>query len=134
MKFGIISVVMIILFSSLAMAEEKPFKTIDAAKLEEMQKSDSGMVLIDSRSSKYFDGEVIQGAVNLPASDTNADSLAKIASVKSTTIVFYCQNTACPASELAAYKAAAAGYKSLYKYPGGIEDWKNRKLPVTKIN
>lgn len=134
-KLGILLVLAIGLFSPTADATEKhPYKTISADELAEMQKNGTKLVIIDSRGGKYFDGEVIKGAVHLAVTDTDVDNLAKTVPAKDSNIVFYCQNTACPASELSAYKAAAAGYTNLYKYPGGIEEWKQKGLPTAKIN
>ncbi len=111
---------------------EAPYKVITAEELKAMQEKSSSLLVIDSRGGKHFDGEMIKGAVNLPVKETNAESLAKLASDKKTDIVFYCTNTECPASKLAAYKVHAAGYTSLYKYPGGIEDWKSKGFPTVK--
>lgn len=113
--------------------DKHPYKEIDAAALVEMKK-DKSVIVVDARGGKYFDGEVIEGAVNLSVQDTSSDSLAKIIPSKDTKVVFYCTNTSCQASALSAHKAADAGYKEIYKYPGGIEDWKVKGLPVAKIN
>lgn len=107
---------------------------IDAEKLKEMQASEEKIVIIDSRGGKYFDGEVIEGAKQLSAGDTDEAGLEKLGvESKDTKIVFYCTNVNCPASAKAAAKAASLGYTNLYKYPGGIEDWKEKGLPTTKL-
>lgn len=110
-----------------------PFKMINAEELQKLQAEEKNLVIIDARGGKYFDGTVIEGAVNIPADQTTAESLAKVASDKGTPLVFYCTNTACHASELSAYKAAEAGYTKLYKYPDGIEDWVKKGLKTAKI-
>jgi len=115
-------------------SDGKPYKEITAEQLKEMQKNNDSLVLIDSRGGKYFNGEVIAGAVHLSVKDTNAETLGKIVASKGADIVFYCTNTACQASALSAYKAAYAGYASLYKYSGGIEEWKEKGLPTATVN
>ncbi len=112
--------------------KENPFKEVTAEDIVKMKKDTKNLVIVDARGGKDFDGVMIEGAVNLPADKADAKSFAKIAPVKDVPIVFYCQSTKCPASELEAYKAHENGYTKLYHYAGGIEDWKAKKLSVTK--
>lgn len=112
---------------------DDPYKEITAEQLLKMQKTGS-VVVIDSRGGKYFDGEIIAGATHLSVKDTNEETLEKAVPSKNSGVVFYCTNTACQASALSAYKAANAGYTSLYKYSGGIEEWKERGFPTVRIN
>jgi len=107
--------------------------SISAEELVKMQADTKNLVVIDARGGKYFDGTVIKGAINLPVTDVTEESLSKIIATKDTPAVFYCTNTACPASSLAAYKAKDEGYSKLYKYEGGIEEWISKKLPTEKI-
>ena len=125
------AIALIALFSSHAQAA--PYKEIAADDLVKMKQENKELVVIDSRSGDWFDGVVIDGATQLATSDTNEESLAKLAPNKSQAVVFYCTNEQCPASAKAAHKAAEIGYNNLYKYPGGIEDWKKRGLPTITV-
>lgn len=109
------------------------YKTITAEELQTLIKETKDLVIIDSRGGKWFDGEVIAGAKNLPADKTNAKSLAKLIKTKTTPVVFYCSSTECLASAAAAHAAQKAGYKNLYKFPGGIAEWKEKGLPTAKL-
>jgi rhodanese-related sulfurtransferase len=62
---------------------------------------------------------VIPGAVLL----TDMDSLDKLPADKATSLVFYCANPACGASEYAAAKAMTAGYTHVKVLPEGIAGW-----------
>jgi rhodanese-related sulfurtransferase len=108
-----------------------PYKIITADELIQMKKDNKELVIIDSRSGDWFDGVMIEGATQLGAADTNAETLAKLAPKKDQAIVFYCQNLDCPASAKAAHKAAELGYTNLFKYPEGIEAWKKLGLPTS---
>lgn len=110
-----------------------PYKEINADDLQKMKKDIPSLVIVDSRGGDWFDGTVIEGATQLATSDTNEDSLAKLAPKKDQAVVFYCTNEQCPASAKAAHKAADIGYTNLFKYPGGIEDWKKRGLPTITV-
>ena len=127
---------LVITVSSVAWATapaDHPYTEIDAKALQELRANTENLVVIDSRGGKYFDGTMIEGAVNLSAQDTTAESLASIVPTKDTPIVFYCTNTSCPASMKSAFKAREAGYTVLYKYPGGIEDWVSKGLPTISV-
>ncbi len=111
-----------------------PYKEVSAEELLEMLKNKPKLVVVDARGGKAFDNRVIRGAINLSVQSTDADSLAKIIPSKETEIVFYCSNNSCPASGLSAHKAAYLGYKHLYKYPGGFEEWEEKGFPVQELN
>lgn len=64
---------------------------------------------------------VIPGAVLL--SDSEAFSTSELPKDKSKTLVFYCANTHCSASEEAAARALTAGYKNVKVLPEGIAGW-----------
>lgn len=110
-----------------------PYKEIDAEELQKLKKETPELVIVDSRGGDWFDGTVIEGATQLAASDTNEETLTKLAPKKDQAVVFYCTNEQCPASAKAAHKAAEVGYSNLFKYPGGIDDWKKRGLPTVSL-
>ncbi len=117
-----------------AITKSAPYSSITAQDLQAMIEEKPELIIIDSRGENYFDGTLIKGAKALSAKETNEETLAALVPNKATPIVFYCTNVNCPASKIAAYKAEKAGYTSLYKYPGGIEEWQSLNLPVTHVN
>jgi rhodanese-related sulfurtransferase len=74
---------------------------------------------------------VIPGAVLL--SDSESFSTSELPKDKSKTLVFYCANTHCSASEEAAARALTAGYKNVKILPEGIAGWVNAGKQTTKI-
>jgi rhodanese-related sulfurtransferase len=62
---------------------------------------------------------VIPGAVLLP----DFESTEGLPADRSTSLVFYCTNTACSASHAAAEKALTAGYTRVKVLPEGIAGW-----------
>lgn len=109
-----------------------PYKEVSVSDLEKMMK-DGKVVVLDTRGGKWFDGEGIQGAKNLPADQITKENLAKVGVTENTPVAFYCTNEACPASKTAAHKAAELGFKNLYKLPVGIEGWKKAGKPTEKL-
>ncbi|MGH1402654.1 MAG: rhodanese-like domain-containing protein [Alphaproteobacteria bacterium] len=124
---------MLVFMPAFAIAGTNIYTEINADQLVEMQKSTEGLVVIDSRGGKWFDNQVIEGAVHLSADNTDEAHLSEVAPAKDTPIVFYCSNVNCPASKAAAHQAHDAGYTNLYKYPGGIDDWKEKGLPTVTV-
>ena len=108
------------------------YTKITADELQSMIKNEKNLHLFDARGGKYFDGVMIEGAKHFPANTVTAETLAQHIPSKDTPVVFYCMNVDCPAGELAARKAADAGYTEVYDYKGGIEEWKEKGLPITK--
>lgn len=107
------------------------YQEISAEELVQMQKEIANLKIIDSRSEEQVRSGMIKGAINLPVYDTDEEHLLAITSDKNTPIVFYCNNKACGASAIAASHAHKEGYKNLYKYSGGIEEWQTKGLAVS---
>jgi rhodanese-related sulfurtransferase len=49
---------------------------------------------------------------------------------KDAKLIFYCYNPLCGASELAADRARALGYRNVWRMPEGIEGWRAANRPV----
>jgi rhodanese-related sulfurtransferase len=125
--------VLVLVLSLSTKVSAAPYKEVTADELVKMKKDNKDLVIIDSRGGDWFDGTLIEGAQQLAAGDTNAESLAKLAPKKDQSIVFYCTNEECPASSKAAHKAAELGYSNLFKYKAGIDGWKKLGLPTTQL-
>jgi rhodanese-related sulfurtransferase len=131
-KFLFFAIVMLIgLINSPAFAADKTeIETITAETLKKMIDDKASFVLIDARRDKDYNEEHIISAINVSATDISSKTLAEVAPEVTTKLVFYCQNTKCQASHIAASKALGAGYKYLYEFSGGIEDWKKHGYPT----
>lgn len=73
---------------------------------------------------------VIPGAVLL--SDYETFAASELPADKAKTLVFYCANESCGASEEAAKKARLAGYTRVKVLPAGIAGWVNAGKSVDK--
>jgi rhodanese-related sulfurtransferase len=98
--------------------------------LEEAQTSAKQISFVDANSketrSKYG---VIPGAVLLTSFDAY-DTSKELPSSKDKKLVFYCANSKCGASKVAAKRAQAAGYTNVAVLPDGISGWKEKGAPV----
>ncbi len=94
---------------------------IDATELKKLV-DDKSAVILDARPGKYFDGNLIPGAKNIPYDAPEAELTAAIPS-KGALVVTYCTNTQCPASKWLAERLTKLGYTNVKEYHGGIADW-----------
>jgi rhodanese-related sulfurtransferase len=73
---------------------------------------------------------MVPGATKLSSYDKYA--MSELPADKNSTIIFYCYNTLCPASGLAADRAIDAGYKDVRVMKAGIVGWKEATEKVRK--
>lgn len=74
---------------------------------------------------------VIPGAVLL--SNNQSYSLSELPADKAKKLVFYCGGTMCRASDKAAARAAAAGYRDVNVLREGIKGWKSSGQPTDTL-
>lgn len=87
------------------------------------------LVLIETLGPKYYEDAHLPRAINIP--HTEVDALApEMLPDKSAQIVVYCSNRACQNSPQAARKLDALGYKNVYDYEEGKQDWVEAGLPT----
>ncbi|MGH1375378.1 MAG: rhodanese-like domain-containing protein [Alphaproteobacteria bacterium] len=111
-------------------ADTKIYTDISAEELVELQHNMPTLVILDVRGEEQIADGMIKGAINLPVYHFKADTLKNTVPTLESPIVLYCNDIYCSASALAASKAYKLGYTNLYKYPGGIADWKEKNLPL----
>jgi rhodanese-related sulfurtransferase len=102
--------------------------TIDGAKAKAM--FDKGVVFVDVRNDKDWNGGRIPGAVHLDLhKNFTADALAKHVK-KDQEVVMYCNGPSCMRSSEASEKAVGWGFTKVYYYRLGFPDWKAAGYPV----
>lgn len=110
----------------------KIYTEVSADEVKQMIDNKEKVVLIDANGASTYKKGHLEGAVNLTPKQITADSLAKVAPSKDTTLVFYCGGFSCPSSAKAAKAAHEAGYTNLKKFPGGLEEWEQKGYPLIK--
>jgi rhodanese-related sulfurtransferase len=72
-----------------------------------------------------FDHSHIPGSIHL-------DNIADVAAYLSLDeeIVVYCSNPACPSSFNAYWMLHKLGFRNLYRYAGGLEEWREAGYPL----
>ena len=106
-------------------------KEITGDQLKEWYDQKKPMVVLDARSKPYFDGTLLPNAKWVPH-DSSENEIMAAAPSKNSVIVVYCAGVDCPASGRLYDKLASMGYKTIYEYHEGLEDWLEKGYPTTK--
>ena len=90
------------------------------------------LIIVDARKTSDRMKGYIEGSIGLPDTKTNKKSLSRAVPNKMTPVVFYCNGEKCGRSVKSAKLAVSMGYKKVYWFRGGWEEWENKGLPVAK--
>ncbi|MDP1680617.1 MAG: rhodanese-like domain-containing protein [Burkholderiales bacterium] len=104
-------------------------KRVDAEAVIEVAGKLKNLVIVDSRIPDDRKIGYIEHSISLPDAKTNCKSLAKIIPGKSTPVLFYCNGVKCGRSVVATKIALKCGYKNIYWFRGGFEEWKSKEYP-----
>lgn len=91
-----------------------------------------GIQFIDARSPEEFSEGHIKGAVNIPfyGSENYLKVINKLD--KNKVFVTYCSGADCDISTLSGDELFKMGFKKVYVFVGGYEEWGKNNYPVTK--
>ncbi len=103
---------------------------INAEQLIELVTAEDNIHLIDSRINTDRGHGFIEGSINLTDTDTNCESLQALLPDRDTVVVFYCNGPKCGRSAAASRQALACGYKHIYWFRGGFDEWLSKDYPV----
>lgn len=103
--------------------------TIQAEQLKAWYDQNQSIVVLDARSTPYFDGTLLPGALWV-SYETSEAAIEALIPNKSEHIVVYCWSVDCPASGWLYDKLTAMGYQHIYEYREGLSDWLHRGYPV----
>jgi rhodanese-related sulfurtransferase len=86
-------------------------------------------VLVDALGERYFAGDHLPGAINVP--HTAGDDLLRARLPdRDSGIVTYCANPACQNSHVLAHRLHVLGYRKVAVFPGGKKEWTEAGLPL----
>lgn len=105
---------------------------VTAEKLVEMVAAMPQLVIVDARHREEYGKGHIEGAVNLIDTDMTRASLARLIPRTDTPVLFYCNGERCLRSSHAAKLALGWGYRKVYWFRGGWQEWGDKNLPVAR--
>ncbi len=105
---------------------------IDAEELIELASKYDDLVIIDSRIKSDRNQGYISESLSLPDTQTNCSSLTFLIKTRASPVVFYCNGPRCRRSDRAVAIAHDCGYKNIYWFRGGFEEWKNKNYLISR--
>lgn len=105
---------------------------VDAEGVINKATSITDLVIIDSRIKSDRRQGYIEGSVSLTDEMTSCKTLAGVIPSKTHPSLFYCNGPKCGRSAIAAKIAIKCGYKNIFWFRGGFEEWKQKKYPYVK--
>jgi len=102
--------------------EETKVSEVTVGEVEHFVKDKSATLFDANDEDTRKEYGVVPGAVLLPGKEY---PLSALPAAKSDKLVFYCGGTQCRASDKAAARAAAAGYRDVSVMRAGIRGWKD---------
>ena len=87
------------------------------------------LLVIDSRIPGDRKQGYVEGSVSLPDVDTTCENLAKVVPNKESPTLYYCNGVKCGRSANAIKIALSCGYKNIYWFRGGFEEWLAKGYP-----
>ena len=103
------------------------FETDPSDVYTDIQKGETGFIVIDARTPESYARGHVPGAVNLPYRTINAQTTAGLS--KDKVLVIYCAGVYCNASTKAAAKLSALGFR-VKEMLHGLDGWKLEAYPV----
>ncbi|MCW8875170.1 MAG: rhodanese-like domain-containing protein [Gammaproteobacteria bacterium] len=103
--------------------------TLDAEGLIGLVQRQPGLVLIDSRVPADRHQGYIQGSISLPDTQTACATLGDLLNDMDTPVLFYCNGVKCGRSVITAVIARDCGYRKVFWFRGGFEEWKQKGYP-----
>jgi len=111
-------------------AKEPAMETISREKLRQMKDQHDDLMVVDVLGEDAYKEYHLPGAINVPVTDNFEQKIQQAVPDKDRPVVVYCANTDCQASPDAAEKMEGLGYKKVYDYEAGKQDWKEAGLSV----
>lgn len=111
----------------------EPFKEPKAIKIDVAYKLfKDGIRFIDSRSVEEFSEGHIKGAINIPfyGSENHVEVINRLN--KNEIVVTYCSSEDCDISILSGDELFEMGFKRVYVYVGGYDEWTRNNYPTSK--
>ncbi len=106
-------------------------QTVDAEGVITLIESTPNLVILDNRSEADYGAGHIEGAVRLIDTDINSpEDISAHVSGKEVPVLFYCNGLRCGRAAKAATKAVDYGYDKVFYYALGMEEWREKGLPL----
>ncbi len=87
------------------------------------------VILVEALPEKYFNEVHLPSAIQINFNEVDVKA-PKLLPDKSSKIIVYCSNISCPNSGKVAARLTQLGYKNVFKYAEGKQDWIEAGFPI----
>ena len=105
---------------------------VDAEGLLQLAEHVRDLVIVDARVRGDREHGFIEESKSLPDSETNCKTLAKLIRSVDTPVLFYCNGPRCGRSVKSSQIALDCGYRHIYWFRGGFEEWRAKGYPYVR--
>lgn len=106
---------------------------ITREELKDILDNGRNITLVEALPEMYWRKSHIPGALQIDYTEIQ-DKAGKLLPDKDARIVVYCANTECQNSTKAARSLESLGYKEVYEYVEGKQDWADAGFPLESHN
>lgn len=112
-------------------AAVEPLRERTVPEVAAMLEANTAVVLDANNATTRAERGIIPGATLLTSS-SRYDAARELPQDRNKSLVFYCGNTRCTASDAAARRAAEAGYRDVSVLRAGIAGWREAGRPTAQ--
>ncbi len=105
---------------------------VDAEGVLELINKFPQLVMIDARIPGDRKFGYIESSISLPNTETRCETLAGVIPATDNPVVFYCNGSKCGRSAKNTRIAVQCGYRQIYWFRGGIEEWSAMQFPLLR--
>jgi len=99
--------------------------------LRRIERGDT-LVLVDALPPMAYAHSHLPGAINLPPSAIDPEMVVRRIPDRNAEIVVYCANPDCEDSLATAHRLQKLGYRNVFHYAGGKNEWREAGLPLER--
>lgn len=105
---------------------------VDAEQAIQLILDQPQLLVIDVRRMEEFEKGHIEGAINLLDTTLTPELLEQQAESLDRPLLFYCNGVRCLRSSNASRMAHDWGYRQIYWFRGGWNEWRDKQYPVSR--
>jgi rhodanese-related sulfurtransferase len=86
--------------------------------------------VVDALPADSFEESHLPSAINVPIDEQFDEHIQQAIPDKDEEVIVYCMSAQCDASTKAAERMERLGYRHVFEYEGGKEDWEQAGMPM----
>ena len=126
-RYCLFIIITLFFLPHIVLAQEGQYQKITAPEVQGMMKN-TNVIIINMLSKIEYELQHIPGSINIPINILGTPGV--LPDDTNTPLIFYCMASLWPYSERAARFAVKQGYKEVFWFQGGINEWRSFNYPL----